>query len=738
MNKSNIVIGVYIDANVSSKQLNNVLFHLHINETGANDTELLLLLDQPNNELRQYISQLPHSSIELPPHQSGYVYYFNHLITQQADYYVFITCEMLLAPHSLAILLSVFTQDKQAGFAGPSSNNAWNQQSVYEDESAKEVNLLLRSQKLQQTFRPPANTESLHALLESCLVINRAVVEAIGYADEAFQKGYCWEVDYQQRAIQAGYDCIWAKNAYAHKHYLVDNSNRDNTLLENSRLLNQNTEKYTNRKKDYYLPPKQLDRKQTPLISCIMPTRGRADYVKQAIFYFSQQDYPCTELIIVYDSPTDLPKGSEYFDNVYYIKSPENSSIGHKRNMAVKQACGKIIAHWDDDDWYAKNRLSDQAKPILLKEAEITALYNTAFFCPSRWEAWKTSPELYKAMFVEGVHGGTLMYSRKILGDSQYFDISLREDAILLEELIRKNGRLAKVDGWNLFVYLRHNNNSWSFESGTFKDENGWKKIDIPALLTDDLAFYRQYYKRNHSNITPLLTTNPLGKGVNTYPKVSCIMPTKNRKEFVSKAIQHFLKQSYENKELIIVDDGDKPVDTLIPSNVSNIKYVSLNAHHSIGHKRNIANELASGDIIMHWDDDDWMAKGWISTQVNALLHSESDVTGITNAYYFDPHKQLAWLYSYPPSEKVWVLGGSLCYWRHFWVNNKFKHLTIGEDAEFLWTTNEKRITPHQEYSGYIGFVHNDNTSPKNIHDHYWSEVDPTHIKKLMSLDELS
>ena len=33
----------------------------------------------------------------------------HQLIAQQADYYVFITCEMLLAPHSLKLLLLEFT-----------------------------------------------------------------------------------------------------------------------------------------------------------------------------------------------------------------------------------------------------------------------------------------------------------------------------------------------------------------------------------------------------------------------------------------------------------------------------------------------------------------------------------------------------------------------------------------------------------------------------------------------------
>jgi glycosyltransferase involved in cell wall biosynthesis len=38
---------------------------------------------------------------------------------------------------------------------------------------------------------------------------------------------------------------------------------------------------------------------------------------------------------------------------------------------------------------------------------------------------------------------------------------------------------------------------------------------------------------------------------------VSCIMPTFNRRAFVPQAIRYFLRQDFEHKELIIVDDGD-------------------------------------------------------------------------------------------------------------------------------------------------------------------------------------
>ena len=90
-------------------------------------------------------------------------------------------------------------------------------------------------------------------------------------------------------------------------------------------------------------------------------------------------------------------------------------------------------------------------------------------------------------------------------------------------------------------------------------------------------------------------------------PLVSCIMPTYNRRRFVPEAIRLFLTQDYPKKELVVLDDGEDNIADLIPSRPQ-IRYVRLDCRHSIGAKRNIACEAARGEIIAHWDDDDWYA----------------------------------------------------------------------------------------------------------------------------------
>ena len=105
---------------------------------------------------------------------------------------------------------------------------------------------------------------------------------------------------------------------------------------------------------------------------------------------------------------------------------------------------------------------------------------------------------------------------------------------------------------------------------------------------------------------------------------VSCIMPTFERPAFVARAARHFLRQRYADRELVVVDDGAISAEPSLPRD-NRIRYHRLPARASIGAKRNVACEIARGEVILHWDDDDWMAPTWIATQVETLTRTGAE-----------------------------------------------------------------------------------------------------------------
>src|ERR1041384_4223199 len=101
-------------------------------------------------------------------------------------------------------------------------------------------------------------------------------------------------------------------------------------------------------------------------------------------------------------------------------------------------------------------------------------------------------------------------------------------------------------------------------------------------------------------------------------PLVTCILPTFYNRRLVEQSIAYFRLQDYPNRELIFVDDGDDPVNDLAAD--PRIRYVRLHYHATRGGKRNIACGIAAGEVIVHWDENDWMANWRISYQLTQLL----------------------------------------------------------------------------------------------------------------------
>ena len=220
----------------------------------------------------------------------------------------------------------------------------------------------------------------------------------------------------------------------------------------------------------------------------------------------------------------------------------------------------------------------------------------------------------------------------------------------------------------------------------------------------------------------------------NHLPLVSCIMPTYNRRAFIPHAIQYFLRQEYQNKELIIIDDGTDKISDLVPDSPS-IRYFFLDSKITLGAKLNLACQYALGTIICHWDDDDWYAERRLTYQVNSLQNGQTDLCGINNLLYYDLEAKTAWQYTYPKNQRTWLLGSSLCYKKELWNRIRFAEINIGMDGLFVWATSPNRIAVLADSTFAVHLIHGKNVSPKKTDGAWWSPFPVDEIKKLMKAD---
>lgn len=89
--------------------------------------------------------------------------------------------------------------------------------------------------------------------------------------------------------------------------------------------------------------------------------------------------------------------------------------------------------------------------------------------------------------------------------------------------------------------------------------------------------------------------------------KVSAIIITHNRKSLLQAAIESVKKQTYENIEIIVVDDASNDGTDFMCKKILGIHYIRITEKNSKGgnYARNLGVRSANGELIAFLDDDD-------------------------------------------------------------------------------------------------------------------------------------
>lgn len=213
-------------------------------------------------------------------------------------------------------------------------------------------------------------------------------------------------------------------------------------------------------------------------------------------------------------------------------------------------------------------------------------------------------------------------------------------------------------------------------------------------------------------------------------PLVSCITPTRNRRDFLPAAIRLFLEQDYEPRELVILDDGEDCVRDLVPDD-PRIRFLRREPRMTVGAKRNALCEEARGDLVAHWDDDDWYPSWRLREQVQALLRAEADVCGSSALHFHDAANGRAWEYRFPPA-KGWMAGTTLLYRKAFWERNRFPSTNNGEDSAFLFAKTAKVLHDLADPRLAVAAIHRHNTAAKP-HGSLWRRCPVETVLQLKS-----
>ncbi|WP_236198392.1 glycosyltransferase family 2 protein [Pseudomonas pseudonitroreducens] len=227
--------------------------------------------------------------------------------------------------------------------------------------------------------------------------------------------------------------------------------------------------------------------------------------------------------------------------------------------------------------------------------------------------------------------------------------------------------------------------------------------------------------------------------GISKNPLVSIITPTWNREKLLPTTYRAFKSQSYSPLEWIVVDDSEQPSAFMTSLNDPRVIYRHLPARTSIGEKRNIAIELANGEIISHFDDDDIYAKDYINAMLSQMQNHGPDFVKLSAFFLYNTHlKQFAYwdlmhtsglhfrwdggpvtALDFPVNYKKFSdnhlgFGFSYIYKKKLWTEQPFEPVSFNEDGLFAIAARDRGVNialPADETGLCLHITHKTNTS---------------------------
>ncbi|GAC1470967.1 MAG: hypothetical protein PVSMB7_22270 [Chloroflexota bacterium] len=177
-------------------------------------------------------------------------------------------------------------------------------------------------------------------------------------------------------------------------------------------------------------------------------------------------------------------------------------------------------------------------------------------------------------------------------------------------------------------------------------------------------------------------------------PLVSVIMTTRDRPSFLPIALECYRRQSYEPRELLVIDDGTRwPADREAVEAVGG-RIIRVDEGTTLGAKLNRGCSDARGDLCQKWDDDDWYGPRFLERLVTAQAGCVASSGGSAIAYLTLPllfdlprWRLLKWRDDDP-------CGATLLFERQCWEESPFEDIRTWDDFWFLVTQFQSGVAP--------------------------------------------
>lgn len=127
-------------------------------------------------------------------------------------------------------------------------------------------------------------------------------------------------------------------------------------------------------------------------------------------------------------------------------------------------------------------------------------------------------------------------------------------------------------------------------------------------------------------------------------PVISVIIPTYNRAQYLPDAVDSVLRQTFQDFEVIVVDDGSTDETAEVMKQYASDQRVHYFQKENGGcaSARNFGLDKAQGEYVEHLDSDDTLLDNDLELKIEALRTLPDDVAGVFSDYYRCLHPDIA------------------------------------------------------------------------------------------------
>jgi len=169
--------------------------------------------------------------------------------------------------------------------------------------------------------------------------------------------------------------------------------------------------------------------KENPLVSVVIPTLNRYEYLKDVLQDLENQDYKNFEVIVVDQSE---PFQKEFYDDFKLeinLIHQEEKALWLARNTAIKQSKGDLLLLFDDDSRVEKDWITNHIKCLDFFKAEISAgvsISTVGAEVPENYSFFRVSDQLdtgnvlLKKEVFKSIGLFDRQFERQRMGDGEY------------------------------------------------------------------------------------------------------------------------------------------------------------------------------------------------------------------------------------------------------------------------------------------------------------------------------